>query len=142
MTKSSGGNDGSVDEPPLPTGSGETVLVVEDDPSLRRLAGIQLRSLGYQILEAGDGSAALQLLQKEHQIELLLTDVVMPGGMSGAELGRKARELRPDLKLMYMSGFPRIGPADSAQLEPSVTLLRKPFRRKEMAISIRTVLDG
>ena len=123
-------------------GSGESVLVVEDDASLRRLAGLQLRSLGYRVLEAEDGRAALHILQREFQVDLLLTDIVMPGGLSGADLGRMARELRPGLKLMYMSAYPRAGHADGAQLEQDVILLHKPFRRHEMALNLRKALEG
>lgn len=142
MTAGAEPQDGPAEDPPLPGGSGESVLVVEDDSALRRMAGIQLRSLGYRVLEAEDGRAALQLLRSECEIDLLLTDVVMPGGLSGAELGRKARELRPDLRLMYMSGFPRAVPGDRSALERNVVLLRKPFRRKEMAMSVRKALEG
>lgn len=122
-------------------GSGEVVLLVEDDASLRRMAGIQLRSLGYRVLDVENGQAALRVLQSEGHIDLLLTDVML-GGLSGAELGREARRLRPDLKLMYMSGYPRVGPGDRYPLERGVILLRKPFLRKEMAVSVRNALKA
>lgn len=142
MAAKSGTEERTAESSSLPNGSGETVLVVEDDAPLRRMAGLQLRSLGYRVLEAEDGRAALQLLRREPKVDLLLTDVVMPGELSGAELGREARELRPRLKLMYTSGFPRVGPADRAQLEPEIILLRKPFRRKDMAVGVRKALEG
>jgi CheY-like chemotaxis protein len=131
----------NTEAPSLPMGSGEIVLLVEDDASLRRMAGIQLRSLGHKVLEAEDGQAALRVLQSEGPIDLLLTDVML-GGLSGAELGREARKVRPGLKLMYMSGYPRVGPDDRHPLERDVTLLRKPFLRKEIAVNVRKALEA
>lgn len=130
-----------MDAPSLPMGSGEIVLLVEDDASLRRMAGIQLRSLGYSVLEAENGQAALRVLQSISHVDLLLTDVVL-GGLSGTELGREARRLRPDLKLLYMSGYPRLDPDNRHPLEPGVILLRKPFLRKEMAVSVKKALKN
>ena len=121
---------------------GESILLVEDDPSLRRVARIQLQSLGYRVLEAEDGRSALQALMQDDEIDLLLTDIVMPGGLNGADLGREARDLRPDLKLMYMSGFPQSSFGDRTQLEQGVVLMRKPFRKSELAVEIRKILEG
>lgn len=127
--------------PSLPRGAGEVVLLVEDDAPLRRMAAIQLRSFGYNVLEAADDQGAFRILESEQDIDLLLTDVVMPGGMNGAELGRRARELRPDLKLLYMSGFPRTS-LEHGDTSEGVSLLLKPFRLRELAISLRKALDG
>ena len=132
--------NGRVGDPSLPRGTGETILVVEDDPSLRRLAGLQLRSLGYTVIDAGDSAAALELVEREREIKLMLTDIVMPGALNGAELALAAQTLRPDLKVMYMSGFPRVGP--DTRPENDVPLLCKPFRLKEMAVSVTKVLQG
>lgn len=121
---------------------GETILVVDDNAGLRRMAARQLSSLGYRVLEAEDGPSALQVLEKESGVDLLLTDIVMPGGLNGAELGRKARQLRPELKLIYMSGFPEAAFGDRADLERDVILLRKPFRKVEIANRIREALSA
>ncbi|HXH54114.1 MAG TPA: ATP-binding protein [Sphingomicrobium sp.] len=120
----------------------ETLLVVDDNTSLRRVTVRQLTSLGYRVLEADDGPSALQVLREEGGIDLLLTDIIMPGGLSGVDLGREARQVRPDLKLIYMSGFPEAAFGDRADLEPGVVLLRKPFRKVELATRIREALGG
>ena len=131
-------------EPAAPSEAipGETVLVVDDNANLRRVAVRQLSSLGYRVLEAEDGPSALDILEKDSSVDLLLTDIIMPGGLNGVELGRKARQIRSKLKLIYMSGFPESAFGDRADLERDVILLRKPFRKVEIANRIREVLDA
>lgn len=120
---------------------GESILLVEDDPSLRRVAAVQLRSLGYRVVEAEDGRAAWELLTQDSEIHLLLTDIVMPGGLSGVDLGRKARILRPSIRIIYMSGFPQSAFGDRTHLDPGVVLMRKPFRKAEIALQVRKALS-
>ncbi|MET4699017.1 PAS domain S-box-containing protein [Constrictibacter sp. MBR-5] len=123
-------------------GSGETVLVVEDDPGVRRQAVDKLVALGYRVIEASDGNAALQRLAADDPIDLLFTDLVMPGGVSGLAVARRARDLRPTLPVLFTSGYPTSTIADATGEEPNVAVLLKPYRKAELARLIRDALDG
>jgi signal transduction histidine kinase len=121
---------------PLPTGS-EVVLLVEDDGLVRNYAATQLRSLGYQVVAAVDGLEAMRILASRSDIALLFTDYIMPNGMNGGQLAENARRLRPDLPVLFTSGYSE-GAIDSAI---GAQLLRKPYRRQELALKIRHALD-
>ncbi len=124
-----------------PAAQGETVLVVEDDAEVRALSTQMLRECGYRVLEAADGASALALLEAEAGIDLLFTDVVMPG-MSGKELADAAAAMRPDLKILFASGYTRNAIAAEGRLDPSVSLLSKPFTSDQLARRVRALLDG
>ena len=98
------GKENSMVDQKLKTGH-ETILVLEDDPDVRELTVLQLKSLGYTVLQAHDGNSALEVLGQEGKIDLLLSDVVLPGGMRGPEVAIKAKEDQPDLKVLFMSGY-------------------------------------
>jgi signal transduction histidine kinase/CheY-like chemotaxis protein len=122
------------------TSAGGTVLVVEDDPDVRNLVLTQLDDLGYTTLAATNGPEALQLLQEQkNHVDLLLTDVVMPGGMTGVELVSAARELRPQLPAIltsgYTSGSPTT-PAHEAAPQENLSTLSKPYQQEELARAI------
>jgi PAS domain S-box-containing protein len=118
----------------------ETILLVEDDEMVRRLARDQLTSLGYQVMEAANGPQALELIRGPRTIDLLFTDVVMPGGMSGRQLSDEASKLRPTLKVLYTSGYAENAIVHHGRLDPGVQLLGKPYRRADLAKKIRDVL--
>jgi PAS domain S-box-containing protein len=120
----------------------ETILLVEDDALVREVAARQIRGLGYEVVEAGDGAAALKLVEGGVEFDLLLTDVVMPGGMNGRELAEEVRKLRPAVKVLYTSGYPESVIVHQGTLDPGVVLLAKPYRRSELARKIRAVLDA
>ncbi len=125
----------------LPHGRGETVLVVEDNAALRRVVARQLGELGYRVLEAENAAAGLRLLEREN-IDLLLTDVVMPGGTNGRELARRARQRWPRIKVVFTSGFSEtrlIG--EAGPLAACTPLLSKPYRKEELASAAREALD-
>jgi signal transduction histidine kinase len=122
----------------VPLADGETILVVEDDDHVRRLVQRQLRELGYMVLSASNGVEALRRLE-EQSVDLLFTDIVMPGGVTGIELGVRARQSRPDLRILYTSGFTRAGPTD---LSKGAALLTKPYRKSDLAVSVREALDS
>lgn len=124
----------------LPDGSGEVVLVLEDDPDVRDLVAGILGRLGYQVIEAPDARAALAVLSANEKIDLLLSDVVLPGGMSGPEFVRTARESKPAIKAMFMSGFTGEAADGNGLLEPGDIVLNKPFPRSELAEKVRTAL--
>lgn len=123
-------------------GAGESILVVEDDDLVRAHVEDELVALGYAVISAHNGAAALEVLGSAAVIDLLFTDVVMPGGMSGAELARTAATLRPGLPVLFTSGFTEDALMSSGRLEPGVLLLAKPYRRLDLAAKLRAALRG
>ncbi|MDU0310724.1 hybrid sensor histidine kinase/response regulator [Rhizobium sp. 10PS4] len=140
-----GGNTGAGDAPsegsrtPLPGGS-ELVLVVEDDPRVRKVAVARLSAMGYSVVEAENGGRALEVLADNGEVALLFTDIVMPGGMTGDELAGEARLLRPDLAVLLTSGYSEPALA-SKDLPPGAEWLRKPYTARELAAKVRGLLD-
>jgi PAS domain S-box-containing protein len=122
-------------------GGYETVLVVEDNPALRRAAVQQLTVLGYRVYEADGARAALDLLETNEPVDLLFSDVVMPGGMDGIDLAEHACELRPALKVLLTSGFPDVRGAEQRINARKFHLLGKPYRQDELARMLRERLD-
>ena len=123
----------------VPTGHGETVLVVEDQTELRALILEQLDVLGYKPIEARDGSAGLDLLSSSLKIDALLADVVLPGSLSGLELYDKAQTLRPNLKILFMSGYSANN--INSRIPSDTQFLAKPFSVEELAFALRRTLD-
>jgi two-component system, cell cycle sensor histidine kinase and response regulator CckA len=119
-----------------------TVLLVEDNADVRATALLQLRDLGYRVIEAENAAAALELLRQERQIDLLFSDVVMPGGMNGVELAREARRLRPGIKVLLSSGFTDISGALSLRPGESGAVLSKPYRKQDLARRLQELLHG
>jgi signal transduction histidine kinase/CheY-like chemotaxis protein len=120
----------------------ETILVTEDDPDVRAFSVEALQELGYQVLEAPDGPTALKVLDRHPQIDLLFTDVVLPGGMSGAQLAAQARGNRPDLKVLFTTGYARNAIVHHGRLDKGLQLITKPFSVADLAARLRDVLDG
>jgi signal transduction histidine kinase/PAS domain-containing protein len=125
----------------IPHGQGETILVVEDEPAVREHSIASLRELGYRVLAAEDGHAALLLLAREADIAMLFTDVGLPGGMTGRQLADAARLRRPGLKVLYTTGYARNAIVHGGVLDPGTELLPKPFSYAALATKMRTVLD-
>ncbi len=123
-------------------GGGETILVVEDNPDVRRLVVRQLGDLGYTVIEAANGPLALKILDKGDKVDLLFTDVVMPGGMTGRQLAEAAKAKHPTLKMLFTSGYTEDSILRLGKLDPGVRLLSKPYRKHELAMRIREALDG
>jgi len=120
----------------------ETILLVEDEPNLRRLAHQYLEKQGYRILEAEDGAAALQIADgHKGKIDLLLTDVVMPG-MNGRELATQITAQRPDVRVLYMSGYTENAIGHDGLLDVGVNLLQKPFSLPTLKDRVRELLDS
>lgn len=127
---------------PPPAGAGETILVVEDDASLRRVAQTMLDSLGYQVVTASDGNSALSLLDKNPGIDLLFTDLALPRGMNGVVLAREASARRPELKVLFTSGFADYAGRRYDILDDEAALIAKPYRKAVLASHIRQILDA
>jgi len=101
----------------------------------------QLQVLGYHVLQASSGIEAIEVLNRAKDIDLLFTDVVMPGGMGGRDLADAARKLRPGLKVLFTSGYTENSIVHHGRLDPGVKLLSKPYRREQLAAKVREVLD-
>jgi two-component system cell cycle sensor histidine kinase/response regulator CckA len=122
--------------------SSETILIVEDEETVRKLTHQVLKMQGYTVLEACDGTEALSICdQQDVTIDLMLTDVVMPR-ISGAELAKRALSMRPEMKVMCMSGYPDTSTIDHGEFDPSIPFLQKPFTPSALARKVREVLDG
>jgi CheY-like chemotaxis protein len=128
-------------ETDVPAGGGnETILLVEDDEMVRRYASKQLGSLGYRVLTAGNGPEALTLLEEHSGIDLLFTDIVMPGGMSGREVAEEVQRRDPAVRVLYTSGYTEDAILHHGRLDQSVLLLSKPYRRAELVAMVRKAL--
>ena len=126
----------------LPLGeAGEVVLVVEDEPAVRRFTVEALSELGYRVLEADGAAAALRLLDSHPEIVLLFTDVVMPD-VNGAKLADEARRRRPDLRVLFTTGYTRNAVVHNGVLDAGVEMIGKPFTLDALAVKLRLVLEG
>jgi DNA-binding response OmpR family regulator/signal transduction histidine kinase len=120
----------------------ETILVVEDDEDVRAYTTETLRDLGYRVLEAGTGEAGLKVLREHPEIALLFTDVGLPGGMNGRKLSEAAVAQRPDLKVLFTSGYTRNAIVHDGRLDAGVELISKPFAQAVLASRLRDILDA
>jgi PAS domain S-box-containing protein len=121
-------------------GRGERVLVVEDNIDVRRVAVRQLAELGYQVVEADSGAAGLEVLGQDHGVDLVFSDIVMPGGMTGIEMIATAREARPDLKALFTTGFTSAATANNNRVTGADMVISKPYRVTELAAKLREAL--
>jgi len=120
----------------------ETILLVEDEANLRYLARQYLEKQGYKVIEAADGAVAMQIaVAHEKVIHLLLTDVIMPG-MNGRELAQRIAEIRPNVKILYMSGYTENVIGHNGMLDAGIRLLQKPFNLRDLKSMVREVLDA
>ena len=123
-------------------GGDETVLVCEDDDKVRAYTVDVLKELGYRVMEADNGAAALQALETASEpIDLLFTDVILPGGMTGADIAQQARAQQPGLRILFATGYARNAIIHHGRLDPGVELLTKPFTYAELATKVREMLD-
>jgi signal transduction histidine kinase/CheY-like chemotaxis protein len=134
-------------EPPRPLagpvqGGSETILVVEDDIAVQAAVVNILQNLGYRVLRAGDAQAALTILQSGVHVDLLFTDVVMPGPLRSPELAQRARHLLPGIAVLFTSGYTQNAIVHGGRLDPGVELLSKPYRQEDLARKIRRVLGS
>jgi CheY-like chemotaxis protein len=124
-----------------PSGSkAERILVVEDENDVRASTVGMFEELSYGVLKAADGPAALRLLADHPQIRLLFTDVGLPDGLNGRQLADTAREMRPDLRVLYTTGYARNAIVHNGTLDPGVELMVKPFTYAALAAKIRAML--
>jgi CheY-like chemotaxis protein len=121
---------------------GETVLVVDDEPAVRMLVTEVLEDLGYVAIEAADGPSGLKLLQSDRRIDLLVSDVGLPGGMNGRQLADAARIGRPALKVLFITGYAENAVVGNGHLEPGMHVLTKPFAMEMLASRIKAIITG
>jgi PAS domain S-box-containing protein len=133
--------DASADEA-ASAGGREHILAVEDDPAVRKFVVTQLRGLGYRVTAATNGPEALNILHTLSDVDLLFTDIIMPGGMNGRQLADEAEKMSPGLKVLFTSGYTQNAIVHHGRLDPDVHFLPKPFRRRDLATKIRQVLEG
>jgi len=121
---------------PAPAAAGETVLVVDDEPTVRMLIVDALQELGYACAEAADGPAGLRLLQSNARFDLLITDVGLPGGLNGRQVADAARALRPGLKVMFITGYAENAALNHGHIQPGMEVLTKPFAVSDLAARV------
>lgn len=124
-----------------PVGGSELILVVEDEPAVRAATMEMLSQLGYRTLEAAHAQAALDILQDGAKVDLIFTDVVMPGPLRSAELAGLAKEMLPNVKILFASGYVDGGITEKGNLNPGITLLRKPYSGDDLAREVRRLLS-
>ncbi len=123
-------------------GQGETVLVVDDEPTLRMLITDVLEESGYTVVSAGDGASAMQIIRSDPRIDLLITDVGLPGGMNGRQVADAARKTRPGLKCLFITGYAENAVLGNGDLEPGMQVMTKPFEISGLAAKVRELIDG
>jgi CheY-like chemotaxis protein len=127
---------------PVESGFGETVLVLDDDATVRMLIAEVLTENHYRLLEAADGPSALKILEdKQHRIDLMVTDVGLPGGMNGRQVADAARQLRPELRILFITGYAENAVVGNGHLEPGMAVLAKPFAMSSFANKVRDILE-
>ena len=129
------------DEASVPRGK-ETILIAEDDPFVRSSVILRVEALGYQVIAAVDGNDALAKLRTDPEIDILFTDIVMPGGMSGWDLADQARQIRPGLPVVFSSGYALETLVEQGRAEPHSIVLIKPYRKAELANRLREALGA
>ncbi len=121
---------------------GETVLIVDDEPTVRMLVTDVLQDLGYTAIEAADSVAGLKILQSDVRIDLLISDVGLPGGMNGRQMADAARLTRPDLKILFITGYAENAAVGNGRLAPGMAVITKPFPVEALASRIREILGA
>jgi PAS domain S-box-containing protein len=141
-----GEDDAAEDAPQMPVAepasAGETVLVIDDEPLVRMLVVDALEELGYTAIEAGDGPSGMKTIQSDARIDLLITDVGLPNGMNGRQVADAARQLRPGLKVLFITGYAENAVLNHGHLEHGMQVVTKPFDMAELTRRIRNIISG
>ncbi|WP_417281756.1 PAS domain-containing protein [Bosea eneae] len=126
---------------PAPAAGGETILVVDDEPLVRMLVVEQLEELGYAVIEADEGPSAMRIIDSKQPIDLLVTDVGLPRGMNGRQLADAARQRRPGLEVLFVTGYAENAVLNHGHLEPGMHIMTKPFEMEIFAQRVRDLID-
>jgi CheY-like chemotaxis protein len=133
----------SSDAIPVPhADQGQTVLIIDDEPSVRMLVTDVLQELGYVAIEAPDGASGLKVLQSDARIDLLISDVGLPGGMNGRQVADAARQTRPHLKVLFITGYAENAVVGNGHLERGMHVLTKPFAMDVLGTRIKSIITG
>jgi DNA-binding response OmpR family regulator len=116
--------------------------VVDDEPTIRMLIGDTLSELGYRAIEVADAASGLKVLESDVNIDLLITDVALPGGMDGKEMADLARAKRPRLKVLFITGYAENAAITNGHLEPGMDVMSKPFSMDKLAARIRSIIEA
>jgi len=136
------GEEAGEENSALPDGAGEVVLVIDDELTVRMLIADVLAEAGYSAIEAADGQSGLKLLESDARVDLLITDVGLPGGMNGRQVADAARALRPELKVLFITGYAETAVVRDGQLDPGMGLITKPFQMDALGAKIREMLES
>jgi PAS domain S-box-containing protein len=134
--------DQFADEAKAPRGDGETVLIIDDEPTVRMLVAEVLSDLGYNALEADDGASGLKVLNSDARIDLLVTDVGLPGGLNGRQVADAGRSVRPGLKVLFITGYAENAVLSHGHLDPGMHVMTKPFAMDALATRIRELIES
>ena len=129
-------------EAPIEGGHGETIVVIDDEDAVRRLIVEVLEDAGYRVLTAADGPAGLRLLQADGRVDLLITDVGLPGGFNGRQVADAARTSRPDLKVLFITGYAENAVIGNGHLDHGMQVITKPFAMAALATRVRDILES
>jgi PAS domain S-box-containing protein len=133
----------AVEEVAVPEfGSGEVVLIIDDEPTVRMLMADVLAEAGYAVLEAQDGPSGMRILQSEARVDLLITDVGLPGGMNGRQVADAARLTRPGLRVLFVTGFAENAAVGNGHLPPGMEVISKPFLVGDLASKVSEIIEG
>jgi CheY-like chemotaxis protein len=133
-TETAGARDGAA--------CGETILVIDDEEGVRALMVEVLEEAGYTTMAAGDGPTGLQILQSDARVDLLITDVGLPGGMNGRQVADAARTSRTGLKVLFVTGYAETAALGDCDLDPGMEVLTKPFAMAALGSRARQIIDG
>ena len=122
-------------------GRGETVLVIDDEPTIRQLVVEVLEEAGYVVIEAGDGPAGLQILRSDTRIDLLISDVGLPGGLNGRQIADAARATRPALKVLFITGYAENAVVGNGHLDAGMQIITKPFAVAAFTRKVREMIE-
>jgi DNA-binding response OmpR family regulator len=136
------GEESAAQDLPPAAGAGEVVLVIEDEPTIRMLVAEVLEEFGYACIEASDGTLGLSILQSGARIDLLITDVGLPGGLNGRQIADAARTLRPELKVLFITGYAQNAAVGGEDLDPGMQVMTKPFGMDALAARIRAMIEA
>jgi CheY-like chemotaxis protein len=124
-----------------PAGDGEVVLVIDDEPTIRMLVSEVLEEHGYAVVEASDGPSAMRILRSDVRIDLLITDVGLPNGMNGRQIADAARQGRPELKVLFITGYAENAVVGNGHLDKGMQVIAKPFEIDALARKIREIVE-
>jgi PAS domain S-box-containing protein len=133
---------GSLPDGAIEQGQGETVLVIDDEDAVRMLIADVLGEAGYRVLEAADGPAGMKILQSDARIDLLITDVGLPGGFNGRQVADAARQTRPALKVLFVTGYAENAVVGNGHLDPGMRVITKPFPMVSLAQRVREIIEA